>query len=123
MKKILITGSTGFIGSSLMKLFLLKKYDVFALTRKNIKSSKIKYIKADIFDHKKINNMLKKIKPDYLIHLAWEANPKKYQNSNNNFKWLHSSLNLYQNFCKYGGSRALLTGSCAEYDFNKYFLN
>ena len=123
MKKILITGSTGFIGSSLMKLFLLKKYDVFALTRKNNKSSKIKYIKADIFDHKKINNMLKKIKPDYLIHLAWEANPKKYQNSNNNFKWLHGSLNLYQNFCKYGGSRALITGSCAEYDFNKYFLN
>jgi len=123
MKKILITGSTGFIGSSLIKFFLSKKYDVFALSRKNNKSTSIKYIKANIFNHKKINNIFKKVKPDYLIHLAWEANPKKYQNSKSNFKWLHSSLNLYLNFCKYGGSKALITGSCAEYDFSKYFLN
>ena len=41
MKKILITGSTGFIGKSLINFFLSKKYKVFALTRKNLKNSKI----------------------------------------------------------------------------------
>ena len=102
MKKILITGSTGFIGSTLIKFFLYKNYEVFALTRKKNKSSLIKYIKADIFDHKRINKVFKKIKPNYLIHLAWEASPNKYQNSKANYKWLHSSLNLYLNFCKYG---------------------
>jgi len=122
MKKILITGSTGFIGSTLIKFFLYKNYEVFALTRKKNKSSLIKYIKADIFDHKRINKVFKKIKPNYLIHLAWEASPNKYQNSKANYKWLHSSLNLYLNFCKYGGSKALITGSCAEYDFNNYLL-
>ena len=122
MKKILITGSTGFVGTSLIKFFLFKKYKIFALTRKKLKNPSIRYIKADIFDHKKIDKIFKKIKPNYLIHLAWEANPNKYQSSKKNFKWLHSSLNLYLNFCKYGGSRALITGSCAEYDFNKYFL-
>ena len=122
MKKILITGSTGFIGNSLVNFFLSKKYDVFAISRKNISNSKIQFIKVNIFDHKKINKIIKKIKPDYLIHLAWEADPKKYLNSKNNFQWLHSSLNLYLNFCKHGGKRALITGSCAEYDFNKFFL-
>ena len=122
MKKILITGSTGFVGSSLINFFLSKKYKIFALTRKKKKNLKIKYIQADIFDHKKINKIFRQIKPNYLIHLAWVANPNKYQNSITNFKWLHSSLNLYLNFCKNGGTRALVTGSCAEYDFNKYFL-
>ena len=122
MKKILITGSTGFIGSTLIKFFLHRNYEVFALTRKKNKNSLIKYIKADIFDHKRINKVLKKIRPNYLIHLAWEASPNKYQNSKANYKWLHSSLNLYLNFCKYGGSKALITGSCAEYDFNNYHL-
>ena len=66
--------------------------------------------------------LVKKIKPNYLIHLAWEADPKKFHQSKTNFKWLHSSLNLYYNFCKYGGRRALLIGSCAEYNFNEKFL-
>jgi len=122
MKKILITGCTGFIGSSLVSFFLSKKYDIIAISRKNISNSKIQFIKADIFDHKKINKLIKKTKPDYLIHLAWETDPKKYLNSKNNFQWLHSSLNLYLNFCKHGGKRALITGSCAEYDFNQFFL-
>tara|TARA_B100001142_G_scaffold130483_2_gene132115 strand:- start:230 stop:1093 length:864 start_codon:yes stop_codon:yes gene_type:complete len=122
MKKLLITGSTGFIGKSLINLFLTKKYKIFALTRKNIKNKNINYIKSDLFDHTKIKKIIKKIKPNYLIHLAWEANPKKFHQSGTNFKWLHSSLNLYYNFCKYGGRRALLIGSCAEYNFNKKIL-
>jgi UDP-glucuronate decarboxylase len=122
MKKLLITGSTGFIGKSLINLFLTKKYKIFALTRKNIKNKNINYIKSDLFDHTKIKKIIKKIKPNYLIHLAWEANPKKFHQSGTNFKWLHSSLNLYYNFCKYGGHRALLIGSCAEYNFNKKIL-
>ena len=95
MKKILITGSTGFIGKSLINFFLSKKYKVFALTRKNLKNSKINYIKSNLFNHLQIEQIIKKIEPNYLIHLAWEANPKKFLNSKDNFKWLHSSLNLY----------------------------
>ena len=101
MKKILITGSTGFIGKSLTNFFLFKKYKIFALTRKNIKDQNINYIKSNLFNHLQIEKIIEKIKPDYLIHLAWEANPKKFHQSKTNYKWLHSSLNLYYNFCKY----------------------
>ena len=122
MKKILITGSTGFIGKSLINFFLSKRYKVFALTRKKIKNPNINYINSNLFDHLQIKKIIRKIRPNYLIHLAWEANPKKFVHSKDNFKWLHSSVNLYYNFCKYGGKRALLIGSCAEYDFNKKIL-
>ena len=122
MKKILITGSTGFIGKSLINFFLSRKYKIFALTRKSIKNPNINYIKSNLFNHLEIEQIVKKIRPNYLIHLAWEADPKKFHQSKTNVKWLHSSLNLYYNFCKYGGHRALLIGSCAEYNFNEEIL-
>ena len=43
MKKILITGATGFIGNNLLHYFLKKKYFIYAILRKskkNIKFSK-----------------------------------------------------------------------------------
>ena len=106
----------------MIHFFSTKKYQVFVSTRKNIKKTNINYIKINLFNHQQTAKFIKKIKPQYLIHLAWEANPKKFQKSISNFKWLHSSLNLYYNFCKYGGRRALLVGSCAEYDFKKKIL-
>ena len=76
-KKILITGSTGFIGKNLLKM-LPNDHEIYCLSRKNFKNKKINFIKANIFNLKKINILIKKIKPDYLIHLAWEAEPQKY---------------------------------------------
>ena len=37
MKRILITGATGFIGKNLLNYFLKKKYFVFAILRKSKK--------------------------------------------------------------------------------------
>ena len=75
MKTIVITGSTGFIGSALVGS-LKKKYNIVLLikdkrdTRKSKpifnKNISYKYFK----DNKQLNNTLKKIKADWLIHCA-----------------------------------------------------
>ena len=72
MKKILITGSTGFIGSSLF-LNIKVKYKIYLVLRKKNKKKpnlgknhKIIYFKN--YDH--LNMQLKKIKADILIHCA-----------------------------------------------------
>ena len=72
MKKILITGSTGFIGSSLF-LNLKDKYKIYLVLRKKNKKKpnlgknhKIIYFKN--YEH--LNMQLKKIKTDILIHCA-----------------------------------------------------
>ena len=72
MKKILITGSTGFIGSRLL-LNLKDKYKLYLVLRKKnkkklnlSKNHKIIYFKN--YDH--LNMQLKKIKADILIHCA-----------------------------------------------------
>ena len=71
MKKILLTGSTGFIGSELLKRFS-KNYQIYVIIRKkNFAYYKNKNINIIYFkDYKKLNDKLKKISVDIVIHCA-----------------------------------------------------
>ena len=86
MKKILITGGAGFIGSHVVRLFVNKYPDVqivnldlltYAGNLENIqdieKAPNYKFIKGDITDAAFINNLFKEEKPDGVIHLAAES--------------------------------------------------
>ena len=70
MKKILITGSTGFIGSNILKNISYTN-NVYIILRKKIKIQHHKKIK--IINYKNFNDLnskLKKIKIDIIIHCA-----------------------------------------------------
>jgi nucleoside-diphosphate-sugar epimerase len=78
MKKILITGATGFIGKNLLDYFLKKKYFIYTILRKskkNIKFSKEhkinKNFKSIIFsDIYNLKKQLINYKIDYVVHAA-----------------------------------------------------
>ena len=72
MKKILLTGATGFLGSELLKSFTLQ-YDVYIITRhkslnKNFPKKKIKIISYKTFGE--LNKKLIRLKLDYVVHCA-----------------------------------------------------
>ena len=72
MKKILLTGATGFLGSELLKSFALQ-YDVYIITRhkslnKNFPKKKIKIISYKTFGE--LNKKLIRLKLDYVVHCA-----------------------------------------------------
>lgn len=71
MKKILLTGSTGFIGSQLLKK-LSSNYKIYITLRKKGKISyKNKNVIKILFNnYNQLNQKLKKIKIDYVIHCA-----------------------------------------------------
>ncbi|CAL2103426.1 dTDP-glucose 4,6-dehydratase 1 [Tenacibaculum sp. 190130A14a] len=86
MKKILITGGAGFIGSHVVRLFVNKYtnymiYNLDALTYagnlenlKDVESAEnYKFIKGDITDEDFINNLFEEFKFDAVIHLAAES--------------------------------------------------
>jgi dTDP-glucose 4,6-dehydratase len=86
MKKILITGGAGFIGSHVVRLFIAKypNYKIYNLDTltyagnlENLKdiedAPNYFFIKADITDKEKIDSLFKEYKFENVIHLAAES--------------------------------------------------
>lgn len=72
MKKVLITGAGGFVGSYLIKEFKSNNYNVIAcdINKGNLFNKDITYYDMDILDKKRVEEILEEIKPDYIINLA-----------------------------------------------------
>ena len=92
MKKIiLITGSSGFIGSELVKKLLRKKVYLILLINKEklkIKSKKIKFIRCSLLNYEKLKKILYTNNITDIIHCAWVGVSSKKRNC------LQQNLNL-----------------------------
>lgn len=83
MKKVFITGITGFAGSHLAdRLVSAKRYDVsgtylFEESLKNVKDIKdhLNLIKVDLSSYENVNKIIKKISPTVIFHLAALTSP------------------------------------------------
>ena len=77
MQNIIITGGAGFIGWNLANKFLKNNYKVIIIDVKkkyfNPISNKIKFIKCDITNEKKLNKICIKGKNNVLLHCAGQA--------------------------------------------------
>jgi len=94
MKKILITGGAGYIGSHVTENFISNKKKIFIVDNlstgyKKLINKKAKFYKSNILDTKKIKQIIIKNKIDSVIHLAGsliiavgEKYPKLYYKNN-----------------------------------------
>lgn len=88
MKIALIIGGTGQIGVYLANQLLKKKYKVFISSRKITKAKrnkfkiiniykKVNFIKLNLYNKKKVKELIKKIKPDNIYYLAGQSSVDK----------------------------------------------
>ena len=125
MKRILITGATGFVGKQVTHI-LSKTDSIITVVVRNGKEglfsefSNIKNIIStpDIFSED-IDWWTQKCKNiDLIVHLAWYAEPGKYLDSKKNLDCLIGSLKLAKGAVRAGVKRFIGIGTCLEYDLS-----
>ncbi|MEQ9423700.1 MAG: SDR family NAD(P)-dependent oxidoreductase [Cyclobacteriaceae bacterium] len=89
MKKILITGASGFIGGFIVEKAISRGYEVFAVVRKSsskqfLQNPTIKFLELSLYDKGKLTSELKALKDDhglfdYVIHNAGITKANKRQ--------------------------------------------
>ena len=122
MKKIIVTGGLGFIGSNLIDLLIKRNFNVLNLdkvtyssnfynVKEFCKSKKYKFIKCDIKD-KQLKKILFQYKPDCIFNLAAEThvdrsidNPKAFIQSN--IVGVYNLLECFKEYSKKNKSKLI----------------
>jgi nucleoside-diphosphate-sugar epimerase len=121
MKRALVTGGTGFIGRHTVPELVARGFDVHVTGR--LKPSGefptgVTFHECDLLASDAASLLMARLAPTHLLHLGWYATPGLFWTSLENLRWVGASLNLYLAFVKAGGTRAVIAGSCAEYDWS-----
>lgn len=121
MKRVLLTGATGFIGRHAIRPLLERGFEVHAIARRTpspIRNTDgLIWHSADLFDAAQTRALAHAIKPTHLLHFAWYVAHGKFWTAAENLDWVAASVTLLRTFAEAGGSRVVMAGTCAEYDW------
>jgi nucleoside-diphosphate-sugar epimerase len=117
--RVLLTGATGFIGRAAIEPLREAGFEIHAVARRQLDTpADVTWHGSDLLDHEQIKRLMNAVEPSHLLHFAWYAEPGKYWTARENLDWLGASVALLQAFSLNGGRRAVMAGTCAEYDWN-----
>jgi nucleoside-diphosphate-sugar epimerase len=123
-KRVLVTGGTGFVGTETLPFLVEHGYEVHVLGRKAAwngaalpGANSLQFHQCDLL-RQDCQNLLAEIRPSHLLHLAWYAEHGAFWHALENLDWVAASLRLVRAFAASGGTRAVLAGTCAEYDWS-----
>ncbi len=125
MKKVLVTGATGFIGEHVIEALLEKGFHVIATSQNEDKArlrpwfNSVKYIAFDLQQFDASTNYFEYFgSPDLMLHLAWEGLPN-YKNEFHITENLPRHFAFLKNMIQHGLKDLTVSGTCFEYGMQK----
>ncbi len=123
MRRILLTGASGFVGKQVLKSLAKEDVSIRVITRGAQDHFFAQYENISEVIH--TNNLFTESNiwyeevcqdVDIIIHVAWYAEPGKYLESPLNLECLAGTLNFAKSACKQGIKKFVGVGTCFEYD-------
>lgn len=125
MKKILITGATGFVGRQIVRSLSKRNVEMTLVVRcgkenalKNIASVKKVITSQDIFVENRHWWKSACEEVDSVIHVAWHVEPGQYLESEKNADCLIGSIELVRGAASAKVERFVGIGTCFEYELS-----
>ncbi len=115
MKRILVTGATGFIGSHILVPLCSRGFEVHTVGRTPPANPNVVHHRLDLLDPRRTGEVVHAVRATHLVHLSWCAEPGQFWHARQNLDWVSASLQLARLFADAGGRRVVVAGTCAEY--------
>jgi len=121
MTRVLVTGASGFIGRRTVAALLDQGFEVDAVARHAPSGAPeaVRWHEADLLDRGARTALVAGAQATHLLHLAWYAEPGRYWSSTANTRWVSATADLIERFAAQGGARAVVAGTCAEYEWGQ----
>ena len=123
MKRVIVTGATGFVGANLARRLLRDGHEVHLLVRPNYQPWRIEEIRSDVrlhelhlHDAEAVARVVSQIRPDWVFHLAvhgaysWQTDWEQMVRTN-----IQGTMSLVSACLKTGFEAFVNTGSSSEY--------
>lgn len=126
MRRVLVTGATGFVGAYIARDLLARGHDVHCLVRPAYRSWRLDGSDArlhvvDMLDRPALDDLLASIRPHWVLHLAAygayasQADVTLCVRTN-----VEAAINLMESAASSGVERFINTGSSSEYGFQDH---
>jgi len=128
MKRVLLTGATGFVGANLARRLLREGHDLHLLVRPQFKDWRIEEIRSQVTLHEAtiedalaVENVFKQVRPEWIFHLAaYGAYPQQDDLARMMAVNFSGTVHLVEAALKQGFEAFIHTGSSSEYGYKNH---
>jgi nucleoside-diphosphate-sugar epimerase len=115
--RILVTGASGFIGRNVWPHLVAAGHEVIAAGRRvpSEEHPLLHFVPLDLLQAGEIDPVVRRTRPDMLLHLAWAVEHGRFWEDPANMEWVAASLQLARAAERAGAQRIVMAGTCFEY--------